>query len=167
MDQVNMSEVTKGAFSMARIFDAEHGGEPLQIDAWLYFQDGAKRESNPLGVMMPPPRDPFKRAQRIKYFYERKLGRMVKDFQRLKRRLKESAKNWVEAENVPRVPKQHLLVDLRLMKKEIQQLKAKFQQAESNVETLIPVGVTFRREENEKRRSEMREYLKTLGSIEV
>lgn len=44
-------------------FDKRHGAS-VYDEGWIRFEDGAVRESNPLGLMMEPPDDHWERSKR-------------------------------------------------------------------------------------------------------
>jgi len=64
-------------------FDAKHGAS-VYADGWLYFEDGASRESNPLGSLNEPPEDPYRLAKRRLFFHEFLLARAVRAFEQRK-----------------------------------------------------------------------------------
>jgi len=64
-------------------FDAAHGASVYK-DGWLFFEDGAARESNPLGPLEAPPADPYRLAKRKLLFHEVLLARAVRAFEQRK-----------------------------------------------------------------------------------
>jgi hypothetical protein len=51
-----------------RKFDRENGNDAIQIDGWLVFSNGARREVDPHGILHDPPEDAFTRLKlSVKY----------------------------------------------------------------------------------------------------
>ena len=60
-------------------FDKSHGSF-VCVNEWLLFEDGARRERNPLGALIDPPKDLLKRAQNVVQFHQEKLNLAVAEF---------------------------------------------------------------------------------------
>lgn len=83
----------EGTHSLAKLrcdqFDAKHGNDAVQlIQGWFYFSDGARRETNTLGVLIEPPENPFQRAKLIVAYHEFKLKLAVAAFDHQKKIMK-------------------------------------------------------------------------------
>ncbi len=91
----------------ARVFDAEHGRDAINIDGWLVYSDGAMRECNLLGALVPPPAEPYERCKIQVHYQEEKLKRAVQEFNDLKNHLLTAAKiNLKESRNTLPPPDQ-------------------------------------------------------------
>lgn len=65
-------------------FEKIHGPDFACGEAFIYYQDGARREHNPLGAFNEPPEDPRKLYHNICHFYQLKLDQAVSQFDELK-----------------------------------------------------------------------------------
>jgi hypothetical protein len=70
-------------------FDTKHG-EFVNENGWLYFEDGAGRDSNPLGALMEPPKNPKELARLQVIYWEIKLQRADTEIADLRATLKNS-----------------------------------------------------------------------------
>ena len=70
-------------------FDAKHGAS-VYTDGWVWFEDGAKREGNPMGPLLEQPANPVQRRQNIVRYYEILLDRKMREFDKLKKLLTEN-----------------------------------------------------------------------------
>lgn len=65
-------------------FDARHGANVLR-DQWIFFEDGATREVNPVGALLEPPSDPRELAQNKLRYHTILLTRATNEFEERKR----------------------------------------------------------------------------------
>ena len=65
-------------------FDAAHGASIFD-GAWIYFEDGARREADPLGVFIEPSDDSNERQKAVVYYYDLLLQQQVAAFDRQKK----------------------------------------------------------------------------------
>ena len=74
-------------------FDREQGGNPV-LDpggAWWLYENGACRECDPLGALIPPPQDDYERLTNITLYHRACLSAAVRRFDDLKASLESSA----------------------------------------------------------------------------
>lgn len=64
-------------------FEARHGAA-IMHRGFVYFEDGARREENPYGMLAEPPEDRPELAKAILFYRELALGRAVKQFEEQK-----------------------------------------------------------------------------------
>lgn len=67
-------------------FDAMHGAS-IYDGVWLYFEDGARREGDPLGALCEPPTDPRQLQKNIVRYHTFLLNRHIRAFDDRKREL--------------------------------------------------------------------------------
>lgn len=67
-------------------FERIHGAS-VYDGVWLYFEDGARREGNPLGPLMEPPDNPQARQQNIVFYHKLALEHATDEFDALKKQL--------------------------------------------------------------------------------
>lgn len=74
---------------MARIaeFDKRHGGNPVLYGEWFFYANGAVREVDPLGALIPPPDDEYARLTNIVRYYQARLFKAVREFDAAKESL--------------------------------------------------------------------------------
>jgi hypothetical protein len=73
-------------------FDRQHGSDCINIEGWLVYSDGAKRERSPLGALIDPPEDAYERSKLQVRYREELLRRAVEEFQGLRQTLLQGAK---------------------------------------------------------------------------
>lgn len=93
---------------------SDRHGRFARVGNWIYHEDGANRDINSLGPLNEPPHDPVQRCRNIVKYRQEVLDRMVREFDVLKRKLKEDASGWAdEEENVKRLVRLRRMVRLR------------------------------------------------------
>jgi hypothetical protein len=65
--------------SRVRAFDERHG-DYVVFNGWIYFQDGAVREINPMGPLIEPPENAVKRQEKIVWFWQKKTELAIEEF---------------------------------------------------------------------------------------
>lgn len=70
---------TSGPTAIVQAFDQEHG-QPVLFNNWLYAPDGASRDVDWMGILMPPPKDDFERLTNICHYHEGRLQMAVAAF---------------------------------------------------------------------------------------
>ena len=76
----------EGVATRVKAFDARHGAS-VEDDQWVLFEDGARREVNPLGPLIDPSSDLQENARRILHYHSVRLQRAIARFERKKREL--------------------------------------------------------------------------------
>lgn len=127
--------------SFAAEFDEEHGGKYVGHNGWLYYPDGARRESIAMGLCLDPPDDKFACAKAIVVYHKLVLERALNKFHVTKENVKAAAEQCLrngdyfgdEEEAVKMLTK---------MKKEIAVLRQNLAAATQAVEDLKPKHLT-------------------------
>jgi hypothetical protein len=149
-------------------FDEAHG-QSLVDNNWILYEDGAARETNPLGALIIPPSDPWERAKRIAYYRQLVLQRAVDKFH--ERRdfyltFINANLNQAYCPKTPFTPEQ-ATKELEELRKAVRRAKRQHQQACADVEANTPERVRMRREQNTKNRQENESLLTAVRSLEV
>lgn len=110
-------------------FDRLHGGGVFDGN-WIWFEDGANRDGNPLGVLLEPPEDPRKRWQNIVKYHQTILNGLVRDFDEFKKGLKQSGNVYPEAD----AP----LAELRRKQQAVKDRQAALAEAQAELKTHLP-----------------------------
>jgi hypothetical protein len=72
-------------------FDTKHGGRENSVQSeggWIYYKDGAKRETEPLGALVEPPTDPYELAVAKLNYARTVLKRANDEFANLREQLR-------------------------------------------------------------------------------
>lgn len=70
-------------------FIEEHG-DYIAKGGWIYHQDGATRDINALGPLIPPPSQPRELYRNLLAYQEEKLRREIEEFDRFKAQLEQN-----------------------------------------------------------------------------
>lgn len=148
-------------------FDSKHG-DFVVYEGWLLFEDGAYREKNPMGRWAEPDTDIYKRNKRIAHYYEIKLQLAVEEFWRLKNNLHAVARfNTQQQQNVNCPPDKGQLDHLKELKRKVNALKKRFEEATKQVEASRPKEMKIREKIEEENRLKNEQFLNELNEIEV
>lgn len=87
-------------------FDKANGGDPVRVDDFLYFKNGARREVNPYGALLDPPSDEFKRLKVVEAYWETRLNKAINEFANAKQEYISAARSGAQSgERPPCSPK--------------------------------------------------------------
>lgn len=78
---------------IAQRFEVQHGPESEHDGGWIYYPDGAMREVNPLGAFVDPPPQEADLFRRKAHYQKLRLARLVREFDRVKAKAVEVARN--------------------------------------------------------------------------
>lgn len=127
--------------SFAAEFDRENGGKYVVHNGWLYYANGARRESSAMGLCLDPPDDKFACAKAIALYHKLVLDIALQEFHVCKDNFKAAAETCLrngdyfgEEEDAVK-----MLTD---MKKKIAVLRQNFTAATQAVENLKPKQLT-------------------------
>ena len=150
-------------------FDEAHGGREsiLAEEGMFYFPDGASREAHPVGFWYDPPSDDFKRAKMIEYYWRRKLGLAVEQFQTKKQYLAQMASANSKSATASPPPPQCEIDRLLELRKKVLKFKVKHDEAKAAVTETEPEKLKERRERNAQHREANSSFLSELNNIEI
>lgn len=131
------------AIKYAEKFDAEHG-DFVFVDGYLYFEDGAVRENNPMGVSILPPHDLLQRSKKIVYYWTIKLKLASEEFYLYKRKLIGATNVSLENPRYTTPPSLESIKTLQKLKVKAKAIKIKLEKAEADCESAIPEHIKAR-----------------------
>ncbi len=113
-------------------FEARHGGKENSIydGVWIYFEDGARREGNPLGALCEPPTDPRQLQKNIVRYHTFLLDRHIRAFDDRKRELVADPGAYNDAEKN--------LAELKALQVAVRKQRNKVVKAEEVLHRLTP-----------------------------
>jgi hypothetical protein len=130
-------EYRQAALSRTARFDKAHGDDAVEIDGWLFFSDGARRECSDYGIRLKPPTDPRELCGVQLEYHEARLHELVETFRDQRQRLLQITEIRKE-HGAPPPPKSELkkLQDLKTeveeQKKKVGDLRRRVQQFDPN-----------------------------------
>jgi hypothetical protein len=149
-------------------FDIRHGDNPVCLNsAWLLFEDGAKRETNPLGPLVEPPEDSWQRSQAVARYWEVKTQLAVEEFNNLRQNLLAHCKTMAGQKISAPPPSEQELARLITLKKKVHKYQRQLHEALENVEASKPEGLKQKEEMYEENRQANLAYLNRVSEIEV
>ena len=164
----------QGLETFIQKFDRENGSDFIveryetgTKTGWLIFPTGAKRETHPIGVSCPPPKDPFERARSVAYYWETKLNLAISEFQLHKQQLTARAKVNVNHSNSGIPPAKEELEKLKELRQKVRDCQSKLTEAKQAVEANKPERLKERQIISELNRQENQKFLSKLEKIEV
>ena len=150
-------------------FERAHGDSILH-NGWIYFQDGAVRELNPLGLLAEPPEDPWKLAVRIRDYWQLKMAVATEAFDLRKKQFLQSAKSHLHEEHsvgAPPVGADAAAAELNVLKQAVVKAKAGLDAALAECARAEPEGLKRGRERNDVNRQANQELLDRIGGIQL
>lgn len=160
----------QGVNAKVKQFDDAHGNFIVVVaDGCIYFEDGAYRDANPMGVLMPPPTDPRKLARSIVRYWKLKLALAVNEFDHYKRQHLSHAQN-TRNENVASAPlaaQKEVAKHLRSLQKKVKMYAGKLAEAEAKYETYKPQRQLALEEMDKQHRNAAESLIDELKNIEI
>jgi hypothetical protein len=149
-------------------FDVRHGEDSVVFNVgWLLFGNGAMREINPMGPLIEPPEDNYKRAKLVVRYHEIKLNLAAEEFNLLKHNLKLHAKVGLKERFCPPPPPQEEIERLKQLKKKVQKWQRKLEKSHKELENSKPAQLVERDKTNEGNRRANEDLLGEVERIEV
>lgn len=71
-------------------FDKEHGGNAVRFQGWYWYANGARRDVEPLGALIPPPEDEYELCTNLLRYEQARHAKAVHGFEKLKEQLASS-----------------------------------------------------------------------------
>ena len=110
---------------LAADFDKANGGRPMQIEGMFYFENGAIRDCDPMGILISPPTNQQDLLRNQIRFKREVLRRMTVHFQQQHEALRNQAKAASETtsrlRNVVFAPQEH---EIKAMEDQAQEIHA-------------------------------------------
>ena len=158
----------QGVNQRIREFHEQHGSFIL-VNEWLLFEDGALRERNPMGRLIPPPTDPQEKAKNIVRYHQEKLDLAVQEFDHFKRNITMNAKMALKQSTVPAPVEQPetVISQLRELQKKVKQCQKQLSKAEAEVESFIPQRQRELQAMSNRNREANEQLLNELDNIEI
>jgi hypothetical protein len=149
-------------------FDAKHGASVCR-DGWIYFEDGAARETNPLGPMMGVPTDPRRAAQRKLTYAETVLEQRVAAFDKRRLYFSRAAQVALKQRHTPPPPAsaEAAEAELRGLQHDVKIAQRAVAKAQAEVERLAPEAVRERERQAADNRRANEKLLVKLNQIEI
>ncbi len=158
-DQVN---------SRVAAFNKRHGAS-VAYGEWILFEDGARREQNPLGALIEPPDIPWDRAKRIAQYHAIILDAAVKAFDRKRRYYMECAQGSLNQPFCPPAAVDAAVAgaELRTLQAKVKEAKAAHDKATAAVEAAKPAYFREREQDNAANRAANQALMEQLSKITV
>lgn len=160
----------QGVNAKVKQFDDAHGNFIVVVaDGCIYFEDGAYRDINLLGILMPPPPDQRKRARSIVRYWKLKLALAVNEFDHYKRQHLSHAQN-TRHENIASAPlagQEEVTKRLRSLQKKVKMYAGKLAEAEAKYETHKPQRQLALEVMDKQHRNAAEELISELKNIEI
>jgi hypothetical protein len=120
--------VTHGVAERVAAFDKLHEeqGPGLRSGAWIVFPDGARREVNPMGALIDPPREEIDRMRARTVYLKIRFEQANSEFNRRKHEIEAVLRSNLSAPGVSNTPAS---VDEAALVKELEQLRDKAREA--------------------------------------
>jgi hypothetical protein len=139
-------------------FDRDNGNDAIQIDGWLVFSNGARREVNPYGVLHDPPDDPYTRLKLSIKYHEALREKELEAFRSRRQEL-----FWaVEAGELPR--SSEITADLGPLRKKVRDRDAILAKLKQELAKTPQAQEKRRAEEWEAEKAELKQQ--ALSAIE-
>jgi hypothetical protein len=150
------------------LFDKSHGAF-ICVNEWLLFEDGARRERNPLGALISPPQDSRQRAQNIVQYHQERLKLAVAEFDHFKKNHMINAKVALRQSNVPAPVEQpdSIISKLRTLQEKVKQCRKQLDKAKAELDKHTPQRVRDVQATNNRNREASQNLLKEISAIEI
>lgn len=76
-----------GVSAKVAAFDKRHGGNPVPLNSWFYYSNGAMREMWTLGALCEPPENDFERLTNVLRYHQARHRQAVEAFEECKEQL--------------------------------------------------------------------------------
>lgn len=105
-----------------RQFDLENGNDAITIgdNSFLYFSNGAKRDVEPMGILLDPPKDDYERYSNIVKYHGELLRRAKAEFNEEASNFREGNELAFRNRNTPSFTKEDVLQALEPLKAKVQ-----------------------------------------------
>jgi hypothetical protein len=137
---------------LAADFDKANGGRPLQIDGKLYFENGAIRDTDPMGILISPPTNQKDLLRNQLRFQREVLRRKTVLFQQQHEALRNQATAASQTTsrlfNVVHAPQEHEIKALEDQAQEIQALQLVIAGMQQQFDDLIYPPAQRKRDED-------------------
>jgi hypothetical protein len=149
------------------VFCQRHGDFVCDT-GWIYHEDGANRDKNPLGLLAEPDPDLYKRSQDIARYWQIRYDLAAEEFQNYKHELSLMARSCLTQQVPGAVPDQtEARKQLVRRKKKVVNSQRKLDKALANVEANEPNWMKDRENQNQLYRQKAQDLLSVVESIEV
>jgi len=156
-----------GAKQRVAKFDAKHG-ENVDIDGWILFEDGARRELHPLGALIEPSSNPNDLAKAIFHYWSVKLKRAVNEFEQRKRHYKNSSKVALNMAFAGSAPDPDVVeAELTALRDAVRRIQEKYEEAKNDVDRTTPSRIKELNERAAQNRERHQAILSRLSTLEV
>jgi hypothetical protein len=164
-------EVDYELFGVKKRIDAfckRHGEFVCDESGWIYHENGAHRDRNPLGLLAEPDQDLYERSKMIVRYWELKHDLAVEEFQNYKNHQKLIARSCL-TQQVPGVVTNQTEARKQLvrLKKKVVNNQRKLDTALAQVEANEPKWMQERENQNQRFRQKAQELLSTVEAIEI
>ncbi len=149
-------------------FDARHGASVAE-DGWILFEDGAVRESDPMGVLMAPPSKPWDLTRRVLHYQQVILNRAVAAFEERRSYYVRAATANLNQQFCAPAPTDPELAaaELKQLQRAVRAAKRKYDAALAAVEAAKPPRLRELEATNAANRKANEALLTSLNGIEV
>jgi hypothetical protein len=151
-----------------RDFDSAHGDYVVN-NGWIFYEDGATRETNPWGCLAEPPSDIYECAKLKVRFCKLKLELAIEEFSTCKRDVLLQAQANLKEKYcpAPTSTQQEAVTSLKKLKQKVESCKRKLREAQTNLENAKPAYLREREITAENNRHKNQELLLELQRIEI
>jgi hypothetical protein len=96
-------------------FHERHGGQPVEVNGFLIYEDGARCEAGVMGggAREEPPKDEYERLQIVRQYWDKLANVAARDFKDLKQILLKNARGAEAGQGAYRAPDER---DIRRLK---------------------------------------------------
>lgn len=159
---------THGVMQRIKQFNNAHGNFVVS-GSWIYFEDGACREVNPLGALMDTPTDARTRAKKICYYWTVKLALAAAEFDHYKNQHLGHAINTRREKiaSAPIAERKEVTKHLRSLRKKVKTIAAKLEEARAGLEEFKPKRQIEIEKMDEQNRQTAETLIDELASIEI
>jgi len=148
-----------------RQFDKKHGNDGINLNGWLLFSNGARREQNPWGRLCEPPTDLYFRSKLQVRYWSELTRKALDEFDELKHQLVSGA-NAAMAQGFPG-PDSRFLDQLRQLANAAKACQSSLEEAQKQLTANTPEEVSLREQQDAWNRQRNQSILDELMSIQV
>ena len=163
-----MDTMDTGVVGRVRAFDDEHG-DSIQYEGWIFYSDGAARETNPQGVLKSPPTDPWELAKKIASFRELVYAYAADKFRTAKQQAGANLRGALSYQGRCGAPPdaQVAVAELEELRDAARSARDKFTAAQKAVEAAKPDHLKAREDQDAGHRQATEKLLGDIDRIEI
>ncbi|HWA25700.1 MAG TPA: hypothetical protein VG734_08575 [Lacunisphaera sp.] len=150
-------------------FDKKNGGDGVEINGAIYYSNGAIRDTEPLGALIDPPRDPQERCKIQLSYWQELQRRAVAEFDEVKSQYLTNAKVGLTEAFTPALPwtEAQAVKKLTELRDNVRELQKRVTAARAELKRNTPQEVLDRRAHFSAARQMATAFVEAVESIKI